>query len=62
MNMGTKDTKELTDKQANVAYLEKQKRACHDCGRPTWNYRCHDCDTKHKKKHGVTGSANDYGE
>jgi hypothetical protein len=53
---------DLSDKKANAEYLERQKRKCHDCHRPTWNYRCAECDAKHKKKHGVTGSANDYGE
>lgn len=30
-----------------------QKRRCHDCGCLTWDYRCQDCLTKWRLKHGV---------
>lgn len=60
MNMGT--NYDLSDKKVNADYLETQKRKCHDCGRPTWNYRCRECLAKHHKKHGVTETATDHGE
>lgn len=31
-------------------------RTCHDCGKPTNNYRCDACAAKWKKKHGVMGT------
>lgn len=30
-----------------------QMRTCHDCGKPTWNYRCDACLRKWRKKNGV---------
>lgn len=29
------------------------KRACHDCGKPTYNYRCLPCRLKWQLRHGV---------
>ena len=29
------------------------KRHCHDCGKPTTNYRCEACWERLRKKHGV---------
>lgn len=34
----------------------KGNRKCHDCGRPTYNYRCTPCTAKWKKKHAVSMS------
>lgn len=32
-------------------------RHCHDCGRPTTDYRCRECLGKWREKHGVSGYA-----
>lgn len=29
-------------------------RKCHDCGRPTSDYRCQECWKKWRRKHGVS--------
>lgn len=29
-------------------------RACHDCGRPTYNYRCEACLARWRQRHGVS--------
>lgn len=34
-------------------------RRCHDCGRPTYNYRCQDCLTRWREKHHVSLSVED---
>lgn len=34
----------------------KGKRKCHDCGKPTYNYRCTPCTAKWKRKHAVSAS------
>lgn len=36
------------------------KRRCHDCGTPTYNYRCEKCWRKHRQKYG--GSLEGIGE
>lgn len=47
------------DKKANASYLRSRMRECHDCHKPTWNYRCTACDRKHKAKYGVLPSVSD---
>lgn len=32
-------------------------RRCHDCGRPTTDYRCPACRAAHMKKHSIVGEA-----
>lgn len=32
-------------------------RACHDCGRPTTDYRCPACREKFRRRHGVAADA-----
>lgn len=35
----------------------KPKRKCHDCGKPTNDYRCYKCLAKWRIKHGVSPNA-----
>lgn len=45
----------LTNKPYSpVKSLKTKQRRCHDCGRPTNNYRCSACWQKIRKKYGVT--------
>lgn len=37
------------------------KRKCHDCGKPTYNYRCTACHEKFRLKHGVPVEDDDEG-
>ena len=53
------DERRRTERQREKDFLESTKRKCHDCHKPTWNYRCPECDAKHKRKHGVTESISD---
>ena len=39
---------------------EQPQRFCHDCGKPTSDYRCPKCRAKWKKKHGVTESNDNF--
>lgn len=47
----------------NVTKIMREKRAlkatrrCHDCGKPTPDYRCPKCLAKWRKKHGVSEDA-----
>ena len=36
-----------------------QPRRCHDCGKPTYNYRCAKCWKKYKEKHKLAAGEND---
>ena len=44
-----------------LAKSETASRACHDCGRPTTDYRCPVCQKKFLQRHGVITST-DCGE
>lgn len=37
--------------------ITMKKRKCHDCGRLTWDYRCPECLSKWRAKHGVPQNA-----
>lgn len=38
----------------NASISDKPRRRCHDCGRPTPDYRCAECLKKWRQKHGVS--------
>lgn len=44
------------DLEAMQRCREGVKRRCHDCGKPTSNYRCEDCWQKLRVKHGLNQS------
>ena len=37
----------------NVRVYTPKKRKCHDCGAPTWDYRCQECQSKWRTKYDV---------
>lgn len=41
-------------KEDCAAYVPVSRRRCHDCGKPTSDYRCPDCLLKWRRKHGVS--------
>ena len=42
-------------RQEDDTYIPvKPRRRCHDCGRPTPDYRCAECLKKWRQKHGVS--------
>ena len=41
---------------------ETASRACHDCGRPTTDYRCPACRAAFRQRHGVARDADGGGE
>lgn len=45
--------KDVTRHYERSPKMESPKRACHDCGKPTTDYRCPQCRYKWAKKHGV---------
>ena len=47
------------DRIANLEYHKSQMRKCHDCGEPTFDYRCTACRAKWKAKHGVSSTVSD---
>ena len=47
------------ERQREKEFLDASKRKCHDCPKLTWNYRCPECDAKHKRKHGVSEMISD---
>lgn len=42
----------IRDTAAKAPFSPK-KRKCHDCGAPTWDYRCADCQKIWKTRHGI---------
>lgn len=48
-------------RQRRLAKSETASRACHDCGRPTTDYRCPACREKFRQRYGVSTNA-DCGE
>ena len=46
-------------KEEDAAYVPISRRRCHDCGKPTSDYRCADCLFKWRKKHGVSMNVDD---
>lgn len=45
-------------KTANI-YIKMKKRRCHDCGTPTYNYRCDKCREKWQRLHNVNLNSSD---
>ena len=43
-----------------IAFASSSIRKCHDCGKPTTNYRCAECLTKWKIKNGLSIRAEAY--
>ena len=37
--------------------VKKHSRSCHDCGKPTTQYRCAGCWGKLRRKHGISAEA-----
>lgn len=46
--------KQTAKKYERSPRYESPKRPCHDCGKPTTDYRCSACRRKWATKHGVT--------
>lgn len=49
------------DTRERESMNEPKMRKCHDCGRPTWNYRCEPCWAKRRKDLGYAVSV-EYGD
>ena len=47
-------------KEIANTYIKMKKRRCHDCGTPTYNYRCEKCREKWQKSHNVSLSSSDF--
>ena len=41
------------DEEDDVGIFKPKKRKCHDCGRPTWDYRCAECLKIWREKHDI---------
>lgn len=62
---GKGGTRTVCDQCASDTKPQKfyeSKRQCHDCGRPTNNYRCPRCLSKWRIKHGVAANPADDGD
>lgn len=46
--------KKTTHPAKNDRYDNPAKRTCHDCGRPTNNYRCPDCWKAFRERYGIS--------
>lgn len=51
--------REAEARQKEKDFLESRKRPCHDCKKPTWDYRCPACQAKWRNKYGVSPMIND---
>ncbi len=48
-----KRTRPKVERIETSAWAAPKKRACHDCGAPTFDYRCPACLTAWRIRHGV---------
>lgn len=55
--IGLRRTEDMRSYPPSGACGPKPKRRCHDCGRPTDDYRCPVCLRKWRQKNGVSESA-----
>ena len=55
--IGLRRTEDMRSYPPSGACGPKPKRKCHDCGRPTDDYRCPVCLRKWRQKNGVSESA-----
>lgn len=51
--------REAEAQQKDKDYIKSRMRKCHDCQKPTWDYRCPKCQAKWRSKHGVSIMIND---
>ena len=49
-----------TKNESANTYIKMKKRRCHDCGKPTYNYRCDKCREKWQRSHNVSLSSSDF--
>lgn len=54
-----KKAKELESKKES-AVIKMKKRRCHDCGKPTYNYRCDKCREKWQREHSISLNSSDF--
>lgn len=49
----------VNQNMADKEYMQSRMRPCHDCKKPTWDFRCPACQAKWRNKYGVSPMIND---